>query len=372
MKRKENRNLQRFLTSLLIGALALVWILLSLKDFVSGVLAGYGSDGAEDVAIDEGLLFAMTAVFGSILLIGLFLLLKKFVSDPVKRLSASMEKVRGGDLNVTMDMVDGFEFGRMEENFNTMVQGLREAKELQSANEEKNRKLYAEIAHDLKTPMTMILGYAKLLSQGEVSEEAKKEYLGTIVEQTEHANALLEQMLEYAKLGSTEYRLDVKEGDLAECLRQVAAESYYRFEEKKMELDVEIPDEAVFSQFDERQIKRVFFNLIGNVITHNPEGTKVKIVMKLPDNASNDRDRETTQEFIEIWFADNGPLIEEGLKDQLFEPFHAGEASYNRKGGSGLGLSVAKKIAKLHNGDLEYRERVEEGYKGFVLTIPCK
>lgn len=359
MKRKEKRNLKGFLTRLLIGTLALVWIMLSLKDFMSGVMAGYSSDGAEDLAIDEGLLFAMTAIFGSVLIIGLFWLLKRFVADPVKKLSANMEKVRGGDLSVTMDVADRFEFGKMEESFNTMVMGLREAKELQSANEEKNRKLYAEIAHDLKTPMTMILGYAKLLSQGEVTKEAQKEYLGTIIEQTEHANALLEQMLEYAKLGSTEYRLDVKEGDLAECLRQVAAESYYRFEEKKMELDVEIPDEAVLCQFDERQIKRVFFNLIGNVITHNSEGTKVKIVMKHHDG------------FIEIWVADDGPLIEEGLKDQLFEPFHAGESSYTRKGGSGLGLSVAKKIAKLHGGDLEYRERVAEGYKGFVLTIPC-
>ena len=372
MKRKEKRNLQGFLTRLLFGALMLGWFILSLGDFMSGVMDGYGSEGGENAALFEGVLLALTVIFAIVIIIGLLILLKKFVSDPVKRLSASMERVRGGDLSITMDVADRFEFGKMEENFNTMVQGLREAKELQSANEEKNRKLYAEIAHDLKTPMTMILGYAKLLSQGDVSEEAQKEYLETIVEQTEHANALLEQMLEYAKLGSTEYRLDVKEGDLAECLRQVAAESYYRFEEKKMELDVEIPDETVLSQFDERQIKRVFFNLIGNVVTHNPEGTKVKIVMKLPDNASNDRDRETTQEFIEIWFADNGPLIEEGLKDQLFEPFHAGEASYNRKGGSGLGLSVAKKIAKLHNGDLEYRERVEEGYKGFVLTIPCK
>ena len=376
MKRKSKRSIQGFLIRLFIGPFAFVWIIFTIRDFMDGVMAGFGSDGAENVAMDESLLHTMTGIFGSVLLICIFLLLKKYVSDPVKRLSASMEKVRGGDLSVTMDVADRFEFGKMEESFNTMVQGLRDARELQSANEEKNRKLYAEIAHDLKTPMTMILGYAKLLSQGDVSEVAQKEYLGTIVEQTEHANALLEQMLEYAKLGSTEYRLEVKEGDLAECLRQVAAESYYRFEEKKMELDVEIPDEAVLSQYDERQIKRVFFNLIGNVITHNPEGTKVRIVMKRPDDAPQntlkDSDREGNQERIEIWFADNGPLIEEGLNDQLFEPFHAGEASYNRKGGSGLGLSVAKKIAKLHNGDLEYRERVEEGYKGFVLTIPCK
>ena len=250
-----------------------------------------------------------------------------------------------------------FEFRKMEEGFNSMVRGLREARDYQEEMAEKNRELYAEIAHDLKTPMTMILGYAKLLAAGEVPEDKQKEYLCTITEQTENANSLLEQMLEYAKLGSTEYKLDYKKCDLAECLRLAVSDSYLRFEEKGMSLDVDITEDPVEIEYDERQIKRVIYNLIGNVINHNPEGTAVDVSMKVGDST------------VQIIIADNGPLIAPELKDSLFDPFKTGDESRS-KSRSGLGLSVAKKIVELHNGTLEYQESVKPGFKGFVITLP--
>lgn len=360
MKGRLKRNLQTFLFLLFVGVAFFTWAMDQEVDFIRGFMEGIGVVSLEGNEMNPQMARYIAKFLGIALVVFVFWLMKRKVSDPVKRLAESMESVRAGNLDAEMKVVDGLEFGRMEESFNSMVKGLREAKELQEQNAEKNRKLYAEIAHDLKTPMTMILGYARLLSEGAASQEKQKEYLNTIVEQTENANALLEQMLEYAKLGSTEYRLDLKEGDLAECLRQVAAETYYRFEEKGMELDVQISDEAVTSLFDERQMKRVFFNLIGNVVCHNPEGTKVKITLKCDEG------------HVEAWVADDGPLIEKELKDRLFEPFQTGDASRNSRGGSGLGLSVAKKIVQLHGGDLEYREELMQGHKGFVITMPLK
>lgn len=360
MKGKLKRNLQNFLFLLFLGVLFFTWAIDSVVEFIYGFMDALDLVSMEESRMDPRSATNLAKFLGILLILVVLWIMKRKVSDPVKRLAESMECVREGNLDTEMKVVDGLEFGRMEESFNSMVKGLREARELQEQNAEKNRKLYAEIAHDLKTPMTMILGYARLLSEGAASPEKQKEYLDTIVEQTENANALLEQMLEYAKLGSTEYRLDLKEGDLAECLRQVTAESYYRFEEKGMELDVQIPDEAVTSLYDERQMKRVFFNLIGNVICHNPEGTKVKITLKCEEGHA------------EAWVADDGPLIEKELKDHLFEPFQTGDASRNSRGGNGLGLSVAKKIVQLHGGDLEYRDELMQGYKGFVITMPLK
>ncbi len=374
--KKRKKSLQNLLITLFLGAIFVAWALDSVADFLQGFTQAFKGNNDAPAVESSGTDIAMyTAKFLSIIFVCVvFWIIKKKVSDPVKRLSKNMERVREGNLDADMEVVDSFEFGQMEKDFNSMVAGLREARALREENEEKNRKLYAEIAHDLKTPMTMILGYAKLLSKGDVPAETRQEYVSTIVEQTENANALLEQMLEYAKLGSTEYRLDRKEGNLAECLRQAAAENYIRFEEKKMELEVEIPKDTVVCKYDERQMKRVFNNLIGNVIRHNPEGTEVKIVMELSQKGSGDAPKDTDKvpDTIEIRVADTGPLIEEGVKEHLFEPFHAGEESRNNSGGSGLGLSVAKKIAQLHGGDLEYREQLTEGYKGFVLTIPCK
>jgi len=374
--RKRKKSLQNLLITLFLGAIFVAWALDSVADFLQGFTQAFTGNNDAPAVESSGTDIAMyIAKFLSIIFVCVvFWIIKKKVSDPVKRLSKSMERVREGNLDADMEVVDSFEFGQMEKDFNSMVAGLREARALREENEEKNRKLYAEIAHDLKTPMTMILGYAKLLSKGDVPAETRQEYVSTIVEQTENANALLEQMLEYAKLGSTEYRLDMKEGNLAECLRQAAAENYLRLEEKKMELEVEIPMDTVVCKYDERQMKRVFNNLIGNVIRHNPEGTEVKIVMGLLQKGSGDAPKDTDKvpDTIEIRVADTGPLIEKGVKEHLFEPFHAGEESRNNHGGSGLGLSVAKKIAQLHGGDLEYREQLTEGYKGFVLTIPCK
>ena len=111
---------------------------------------------------------------------------------------------------------------------------------------------------------------------------------------------------------------------------------------------------------DAHRFRQILFNLIGNVIGHNPEGTKVKITLKCDEG------------HVEAWVADDGPLIGKELKDRLFEPFQTGDASRNSRGGSGLGLSVARKIVQLHGGDLEYREEIMQGYKGFVITMPLK
>lgn len=244
--RKRKKSLQNLLITLFLGAIFVTWAWDSVADFLKGytqAITGNDTPAAESSGTDVEMYIAkfLSIIFVCVV----FWIIKKKVSDPVKRLSKSMERVREGHLDADMEVVDSFEFGQMEKDFNSMVAGLREARTLREENEEKNRKLYAEIAHDLKTPMTMILGYAKLLSKGDVPAETRQEYVNTIVEQTEATNALLEQMLEYAKLGSTEYRLDMKEGNLAECLRQAAAENYFRLEEKMMELEVEIPKDTL-------------------------------------------------------------------------------------------------------------------------------
>ncbi len=365
MKKKLKRNLRWFLLVLFLGVILITWILNNVIDFIRGFIEGFSESGNDGV-LPEGMEViaertgTVLAIFlGMALLYWIYRVIKRTISDPVKKISENMEQVKNGNLDIEMKAEDGFEFGPMEENFNSMVKGLKDARDMLEENAEKNRKLYAEIAHDLKTPMTMIMGYARLISENKEDGEKIGEYAEIISEQTKNANGLLEQMLEYAKLGSTEYHLDLKTGNIAETLRQAAAENYFRFEEKKMELDADIPDRVV-CDFDEQQIKRVFFNLMNNMIVHNPEGTGVKLFIK-----------ENEEEYgIRITFGDNGPLIEGDLKEQLFDAFRTGDESRNSRGGSGLGLSVAKKIALLHGGDLKYEDEVLPGYKGFVLSLP--
>ena len=271
-----------------------------------------------------------------------------------------MEKVKQGNLDEQIHDLDGMEFGYIEESFNSMVANLKRARELENDTNEKNRRLYAEIAHDLKTPMTMIMGYARLIKEGNLDEASKERYLDTIIEQTGNVNSLLEDMLEYAKLGSTEYKLTCEDGDIAELLRQVTADSFPELERKNMTVDVNILKDHVICSFDPTQMKRVFANLIGNAIKHNPDG--INIIISLDD-------RRSEGDGIEILVSDNGPVISDELQVGLFEPFRTGDDSRKTGNGSGLGLSVSRKIVTLHKGTLDYSQSRVPGYKSFVIRL---
>ena len=239
-----------------------------------------------------------------------------------------------------------------------MLGALEKAKQNRELQEERNLQLYAGIAHDLKTPMTMIMGYAKLLEGGKgVTSEDRVLYAKTILEQTQHANNLLDSLLAYTKLQNRTYELKLQKGDLAECLRSCVATCYPALEEAGMEPELLIPEISVEACFDEMEMKRVFTNLLMNMVKHNPLGTAGIIQMEIGDGS------------IRIIFADNGSRIDSGLQKNLFEPFAVGDSSRNTRNGNGLGLSISKKVMERHNGEIYYVDRWKEGYKAFIIEL---
>lgn len=283
--------------------------------------------------------------------------MRRKVVRPIEQLTESMEAVSHGDLSVRVTEDGAFEFGQIEEAFNYMVKELETAKRSKEMQEERNRQLYAGIAHDLKTPMTMVKGYAKLLEcEDLLSDEDRKKYLQTIQEQTEHTNQLLDSLLAYSKLENQSYELRREKNDIAECLRTCVANCYSVLEQMGMELELLIPDAKVEFSFDVVEMKRVFHNLLSNLARHNPKDTKCMIQLEESDK-------------VRIVIADKGPKIPEDFADVLFEPFVVGDASRNTKNGSGLGLSVAKRIVERHDGSICYEENWKDGYKAFVIEL---
>ena len=348
--------------TLLLTILLILVIILALQSTVNDLAQGF-ADGWNSIgqpSDPDKIAFVVKTGMWGIFIIMISLLGYMRIVKPVRKISRSMARVRAGNLEEQIKSLDGMEFGIIEDSFNSMVTSLRKARELENDTNEKNRKLYAEIAHDLKTPMTMIMGYARVLKEGNLDEQTRNQYLDTIIEQTGNANALLEEMLEYAKLGSTEYKLSCEENDIAELLRQVTADNYIRFEEKQMTLDADIPQEPVMYSFDSAQMKRVITNLLNNAVKHNPAGIDVTVRLE---------DKRPSGEGIVILISDNGPAIPSELKDSLFDPFRTGDDSRKTGNGSGLGLSISRKIVTLHGGTLDYSESVVPGYKSFVMTL---
>ena len=234
----------------------------------------------------------------------------------------------------------------------------QKAEEMRKVYEKKRNLMLSDIAHDLRTPITTIAGYSKALNDDMVvSEEKKREYLQAIENKSARMSDLINLLFDYVRLDSANYGLRKDEIDLPELLRTIAASLYSDIEEKGMEFEISIPEEVHMVSLDRVQFSRVIVNLINNAIKHNEAGTTISLEMK------KEKDK------IQIIVSDNGSLIPTFLAEHIFEPFAMGDASRSTQSGSGLGLSIAKKIVEMHGWTLELRQYYEEYRKSFVIEI---
>lgn len=250
---------------------------------------------------------------------------------------------------------------------------VREFKQIQREREEAAREfdrrrnlMLSDIAHDLRTPMTTVAGYAKALSDGMVTDtDRRQEYLDAIQNKSVRMNDLINLLFEYVKLDSDGFALERVPLDLCELLRENAALIYSDTESAGMSLDVEIPEESIEVSADAIQFSRVVTNLLTNAIRHNAEGTKIGLLV------FRDLDR------VFVLVADSGEPISDEMVEKLFEPFARGDDSRRSGGGSGLGLSIAKKVVEMHEWELKlvqqpqirYYVGAEQYTKAFVIKI---
>ena len=286
-------------------------------------------------------------------------MVSKKVEGPIHRLTKGMEQVSEGKLETRLTFETEHEFIQMRNTFNEMAEQMEQNEKDKMEIENRKNTLLSDIAHDLKTPITTISGYATALIDGLVkSPEKEVQYLEAIKAKSLRMDELIMLLFEYVKLDSVGFALSREKLDLAELLRENIALLYTDFETKKMEINMDIPTEAVNYEVDRIQFSRVIANLLNNAIRYNPEGSLVTIKLFVGD-------------CIKIVIADNGAPIGEEIVGHIFEPFVTGDESRNTKSGSGLGLSIAKKVVIMHGGDLVLDHEINDEYtKAFVITLP--
>lgn len=237
---------------------------------------------------------------------------------------------------------------------------------LQAQNEQKEEYdrarnlLLSDIAHDIKTPITTVCGYARALTDGVVSEEGKrKEYLQSIYAKSMRMDELINVLFEYVKLDSSGFELHRESADLGELLRENIALLYSEFEEKGMKLEIDIPEKEFPFKMDKVQMSRAITNILTNTVKHSGNNTKVNISLRVNSDGQ-----------YQIDIADNGEPIEDALAENIFEPFARGDRARSSRGGSGLGLSISHKIVHMHGGELTLNRDCGNGYtKAFVISL---
>lgn len=236
------------------------------------------------------------------------------------------------------------------------IAGEQEA-ERQEYDRRRNLML-SDIAHDLRTPITTISGYAQALKDNVVQEEQKRqEYLQAIENKSSRMSDLINLLFEYVKIDSDGFSLDREELDLCELLRENAALIYQDMEDAGMDFEVDVPEEKYMINADRVQMSRVITNLMVNAIRHNQPGTK--ILLSLTERMG----------LVTVRVADTGNPIPEDIRETLFEPFSKGDKSRSDGKGSGLGLSIAKKVIDMHGYNLSLEEGPADYTKSFTIKL---
>lgn len=285
--------------------------------------------------------------------------MNKKILVPVQKMEQGFKAVTAGRLDTTLEFETETEFGDMRDAFNLMARKLKDSEEKRITMEKERMQLFSHIAHDLKTPITTISGYAQALASGMVEERDKQqEYHLAIKAKSGQMNQLIDQLLFYSKLGTPQYRMQVEKVDLAELLRVSCAVLFGEIESKQMKLELQLPDNPLYVMANSLETNRAIGNLLTNAIRHNPAGSLLFVGL--------------TEEpgLINIQIADNGPAIPEAIAGNLFEPFVSGNDSRSASSGTGLGLAIVKKVMEQHSGEVYVIDAPAPYTKRFVLSFP--
>ncbi|MGL4850179.1 MAG: sensor histidine kinase [Clostridium sp.] len=271
------------------------------------------------------------------------------------KISDEIKIIASGELSHRVEVRGCDEVSNIAENINLMASEIEEKIKMERKAEKTKAELITNVSHDLRTPLTSIMGYIGLLKDKRYkSEKEMEEYLNIAFKKSEGLKGLIEDLFEYTKLNNTEMKLDKVVVNLSSMVSQIVDEMTPVFEKNDLILVKNIVDDKILSNVDPDKMVRVFENILSNACKYSYKpGT---VVMGIYENEGD----------IIISVRNRGPHIEKEKLDKLFERFYRGDESRNTEsGGTGLGLAIARNIIKMHNG-LLWAECVENDITFYI------
>lgn len=281
----------------------------------------------------------------------------KEIVRPISELNVAMKKIAEGNLDYRMENKYDSEMGEVFNNYEEMRLKLKESTTEMMENEEHNRELVSNISHDLKTPITSIKGYVEGIMDGVADTPEKMDrYIKTIYNKANDMDRLINELTIYSKIDNNRILYNFQRINVSDYFGDCVDEVGLDLESKNIKLNFDnlIPDDTMVIA-DPEQMKRVINNIIGNSIKYmDKDLTKEQgmIEIRLLDDIDS----------IRIEIEDNGRGIAARDLGRIFERFYRTDASRNSsRGGSGIGLSIVKKIIEDHGGYIWATSKEGEG-----------
>jgi signal transduction histidine kinase len=268
----------------------------------------------------------------------------KYIQD----ISKGLQAISKGDFEYRVPQKGDDEIGLLAKNINSMADELKKSIYEERRSEKLKNELITNVSHDLRTPLTSVMGYLRLYTEKKYdSAEQAQEYIDIAYKKSISLKELIDDLFEYTKLNNFDIKLDMEVFDINRLARQVIQEIMPVALEKNIKFETNLKDQKFFINADAGKMARVVENIISNAIKYSGSGSRIDVV-------SFKRDCEVILEISNP----SDSINDEDLKN-IFERFYRIDKSRSGSlGGSGLGLSIAKSIIHLHEGKIwaEYKD----------------
>ena len=291
-------------------------------------------------------------------ILSLLVMIRKKIKN-LQHITESVQTIANGKLGYTIEINGNDELSQLAANINYMSKELENKFKHERRIENEKNELITNISHDLRTPLTSIIGYVDLLKQKEYKDDEQLyDYLEIIYSKSQSFRKRIDELFEYTKLTSHDLQLNFTEVELGGLVEQIIGEYMPILEQEGLDIQKSITEEDIYISMNIEKMVRVYDNLLMNVLKYSMKPSLLKVnlhtvgikaILSIANQVENLPVQDVTK---------------------LFERFYRGDKARKDDGGSGIGLAISKKIIELHGGTIEADYR--EGWLTFTIEYIIK
>lgn len=338
----------------------------SLANNKNYITNNYNADLSQSISLDpfikkESLyiVIMIAVLLGVVLFITFFLLLTKKFVIYLEQIAEGINEIAAGDFDTRIHIENEDEFALIASKLNQMAVDIKELMDKEREGENAKNELITSITHDIRTPLTSILGYLDIVSNKSMDDEMKEKYIEIAYNKAKRLESLINDLFTYTKFNHGQVAVSLDDVDLVKLVDQLLDEFYPSFQDNKLEFDFHTEGASIIVEADGNLLARAIGNLISNAIKYGKDGKRVEIYIQMSDD------------FVYTIIKNYGEIIPEKDIHYIFDKFYRVDNSRSSDtGGTGLGLAIAKSIVLIHHGEIT----AESSFEGtiFEVKLPIK
>lgn len=298
---------------------------------------------------NENFQAALMVIVGMTVFLLTFSLLMNHVVMYIKEINRGVRQIADGDLSARVAVRGNDELTSIAASLNDMTGKIGQLMDREREAERTKNELITSVAHDLRTPLTSILGYMEFLSMDQkLDEETRKKYIHVVYQKAKRLQKLIEDLFSFTKLNYGKIAMKIGKVDIVMLLNQLLDDFYPSFADKNLEYEFACAENSILIDADGNLIARLFDNLINNAIKYGAEGKLIRV------------EAEKEHEQVIVRVINYGYVIPKQEQDKIFNKFYRVEQSRSEQtGGTGLGLAIVKNVVDMHRGKVSVKSSLD-------------